>query len=63
MTESIENPCVRHCCLDPKDVCLGCFRTLDEILAWSAANNAERTVILTKANKRRSLSKQGGTTG
>ncbi|WP_154401651.1 DUF1289 domain-containing protein, partial [Vibrio cholerae] len=25
----------RHCCLDDKDICIGCGRTLDEICCWS----------------------------
>nr|WP_254619459.1 DUF1289 domain-containing protein [Vibrio metschnikovii] len=30
-TCSYKSPCVRHCCLDDKDICIGCGRTLDEI--------------------------------
>ncbi|EGR4199847.1 DUF1289 domain-containing protein [Vibrio cholerae] len=26
---SYKSPCVRHCCLDDKDICIGCVRTLD----------------------------------
>ncbi|MFV0594771.1 DUF1289 domain-containing protein [Shewanella sp.] len=38
----LEHPCVRNCCLDQQDICMGCFRHLDEILAWSAMTQAER---------------------
>ena len=49
----IENPCVRNCCLDGDDVCMGCFRTLDEILVWAASNDTQRQKILKLADQRR----------
>ena len=47
-----ESPCVRCCTLDEKDICLGCFRHLDEICAWSAAADDERRAILERARGR-----------
>jgi predicted Fe-S protein YdhL (DUF1289 family) len=47
------SPCVRNCCLDDADVCLGCGRHLDEILAWHAADAAGRCEILARAEQRR----------
>ncbi len=41
-TCSYKSPCVRHCCLDDKDICIGCGRTLDEICRWSSATNIEK---------------------
>jgi len=48
----VESPCVRNCCLDDADVCLGCHRTLDEIIAWSGASDAERREILAAVTAR-----------
>lgn len=31
---SVDDPCVRQCTLDSQDVCLGCARTLFDILHW-----------------------------
>ncbi|CRZ55407.1 Predicted Fe-S protein [Vibrio cholerae] len=45
-TCSYKSPCVRHCCLDDKDICIGCGRTLDEIRRWSSATNSEKQEIL-----------------
>ncbi|MGQ4547729.1 DUF1289 domain-containing protein [Vibrio cholerae] len=45
-TCSYKSPCVRHCCLDDKDICIGCGRTLDEICRWSSAINSEKQEIL-----------------
>ncbi|EPP0982123.1 DUF1289 domain-containing protein [Vibrio cholerae] len=45
-TCSYKSPCVRHCCLDDKDICIGCGRTLDETCRWSSATNSEKQEIL-----------------
>ena len=50
---SIPSPCVRNCCLDDNDVCLGCFRTITEICGWSAASEAEKAEILARCGLRR----------
>ncbi|WP_071872274.1 DUF1289 domain-containing protein [Atopomonas hussainii] len=46
------SPCVRRCCLDEREVCLGCGRTLAEILEWSRADNVRRAQILHDAQQR-----------
>lgn len=46
------SPCVRNCCLDENDVCMGCGRHIDEILAWHQANGDEREDIIAIAMKR-----------
>ena len=48
-----ESPCVRNCCLNEQDICLGCFRTIDEICAWSQADQLLRQQILLAAQQRR----------
>jgi uncharacterized protein len=40
------SPCVRNCCLNDDDICLGCFRTLEEIVGWNEADNQQRRDIL-----------------
>lgn len=49
---SIQSPCTRKCCLDPSDVCVGCFRTLDEITRWSGAPAAQKQQILVNCQVR-----------
>jgi uncharacterized protein len=49
----VKSPCVRNCCLNNDDVCLGCFRSLDEIKRWSESSNQERIIVLQKAEQRR----------
>lgn len=42
----ILSPCCRQCCLNQQDICLGCARTLQEILDWSSMDDSERNRIL-----------------
>jgi len=46
------SPCVRNCCLDEQDVCMGCGRHINEILAWHQASAEEREVIIAVAEQR-----------
>jgi predicted Fe-S protein YdhL (DUF1289 family) len=42
----VESPCIRNCCLDQQDMCLGCFRSITEILEWSNASTEKRSEII-----------------
>lgn len=48
----IVSPCVRNCCLDEHDICMGCRRSVEEIIAWGSASNDERRTILERATQR-----------
>jgi predicted Fe-S protein YdhL (DUF1289 family) len=52
--DNILSPCVRNCCLDEDDICLGCFRSIDEIIQWSDATALQKLEIITRANARKS---------
>ncbi|TXT24434.1 MAG: hypothetical protein FD134_1575 [Gallionellaceae bacterium] len=43
------SPCTDNCCLDEQGVCLGCYRSLDEINRWFQSSNQERLVFLKNA--------------
>ena len=47
-----ESPCVRNCCLDQSEVCMGCGRQLQEILRWHSASAEEKQEILDAAKAR-----------
>ncbi len=57
MQPELENPvapsCVDNCCLNDDDICMGCFRSLQEILDWGAADNASRMEILRRVEERK----------
>lgn len=48
----IKSPCVSICCLDDNDICLGCFRSCDEICKWGAMSNDERKDVMQKVAER-----------
>jgi predicted Fe-S protein YdhL (DUF1289 family) len=52
VNEQSKSPCVRNCCLDNDDICLGCFRSLDEIRQWSAVDEQTRECFLANAKSR-----------
>ncbi|WP_344803750.1 DUF1289 domain-containing protein [Allohahella marinimesophila] len=42
----VRSPCVSICCLDEDDICVGCYRSGDEICNWSSLNNEQRLAVL-----------------
>ena len=44
-----ESPCISVCLLDDKDICVGCYRSADEITDWFLADAAGRRDILQRA--------------
>ena len=54
----VKSPCVEVCRMDPaKDVCAGCYRTLDEIARWRDMPDAERRAVLDAIADRRAADK------
>ena len=49
----IESPCNRVCTLDPAtDLCLGCGRSLDQIMRWTQMTDAERARVVAELDRR-----------
>ena len=51
-SSTVPSPCIRVCTLDDTDTCVGCYRSMDEILAWGGASDEERKAILINCSKR-----------
>lgn len=51
--ETVKSPCIRNCCLDRSDLCMGCFRTLEEICEWHNASDERKLEIRQTAKQRR----------
>jgi iron complex transport system substrate-binding protein len=49
----VESPCVGICRLDDHQICIGCWRSIDEIAGWNAAADDERLRALAAAEIRR----------
>ena len=58
MADTRRTPCVRRCTLDERNICLGCYRTLEEIVAWHDAASPERENILRRAEDRKACSRR-----
>lgn len=51
---SVDSPCINICRLDSKTgLCVGCFRTLDEIAQWSQMKDSQRLEVLAAITHRR----------
>jgi predicted Fe-S protein YdhL (DUF1289 family) len=50
----IKTPCVKVCMVDPEStLCLGCFRTIKEVIHWSRFSEAERDQLMAELPTRR----------
>jgi len=50
---SIHKPCIRQCCLDEHDVCMGCYRTLYDMRVWHGSSDKEKIHMLHLAKERK----------
>ena len=48
----VNSPCNRNCSLDEQDICIGCGRSLAEILNWQNATDQQRAEVLGLAKNR-----------
>ncbi|MCW8821586.1 MAG: DUF1289 domain-containing protein [Sulfurovum sp.] len=49
----INKPCIKQCCLNEKDICLGCFRSFDDMLRWNKANIEEKKEMMRIAERKK----------
>lgn len=64
--DEIESPCVKLCVIHPEErLCLGCFRTIEEISAWSRLSPDERRAVMADLPSRepRLARRRGGRAG
>lgn len=47
------SPCVARCGLNDEDYCMGCFRHIDEIVAWRNTSAAAQALIIEQLGARR----------
>jgi predicted Fe-S protein YdhL (DUF1289 family) len=51
----ISSPCIGKCLLGPDKICIGCFRTINEITVWSQVDDETRNVFLNNIECRKKL--------
>ncbi|WP_116473255.1 DUF1289 domain-containing protein [Zobellella maritima] len=49
----VRSPCTKKCTLDENEICLGCRRSIGEIMQWSRADNEQKRQILARVAARR----------
>lgn len=50
--EVVLSPCVGVCALDDDDICIGCWRSGEEISRWGYLDNTGKRAILKKVEER-----------
>jgi predicted Fe-S protein YdhL (DUF1289 family) len=45
---SIPSPCVNICSLDVNDICIGCYRSGEEIAQWGMLDDGGKKSVLTR---------------
>lgn len=46
VTKGVQSPCVSVCKLDEQKICVGCWRSLDEIRAWSKMSDQQKAIVV-----------------
>ncbi|MGA8134370.1 MULTISPECIES: DUF1289 domain-containing protein [Pseudomonas] len=52
VSPAVPSPCVSLCRLDEQKICIGCFRHVEDIRDWRAADDARRREICEQARQR-----------
>ena len=60
--DEIESPCIKICVIHPEArLCVGCYRTIDEIGAWSRLTSEARAAVMDELPSRaQKLAKRRG---
>lgn len=53
--QPVKSPCIEVCALNDQDVCIGCYRTANEIIEWFSASDERKRAILSAVNERRAV--------
>jgi len=46
------SPCINICKLDENKICIGCYRTLDEIANWTKYTDEQKQAVITQLQSR-----------
>jgi len=52
----VRSPCISVCVLDEQDICMGCYRSAEEIADWFMASREQKLEIIRLANQRMAAS-------
>lgn len=52
MSDEPKSPCISVCALDENDICMGCYRSANEITDWFMSSDEQKREILRRARER-----------
>lgn len=52
----VKSPCVAVCALDENDICIGCYRSGEEITQWGEMNNEKKSEVMKNVAQREAAS-------
>ena len=52
MTQPVRSPCVNICALDEQDICIGCYRSGEEITRWGSYSEQEKQQVMRRVTER-----------
>ena len=55
----IPSPCIHVCVRDLDDICMGCYRNIDEIRGWYKFSDEEKLQVIKNTEKRRAKKEKG----
>lgn len=50
---SVASPCIEVCQINSQQICIGCYRSLQEIACWSQLSEAAKQQVILNAQQRR----------
>lgn len=50
--QEVASPCISVCALSVDDVCVGCYRSAEEISQWFDCDNEQKQKILKQSDRR-----------
>lgn len=52
VNSSVISPCISQCKLNEDNVCMGCYRSRDEIVDWRTKSEDEKIIIMIRCKKK-----------
>lgn len=52
VVSAVKSPCISVCALNDEGVCIGCWRDVDEIAAWSELDDERKRDVIKRAQQR-----------
>lgn len=50
--DTVRSPCISVCALDAEDICVGCYRSAEEITLWTSLDNGAKRETIRRAAER-----------